>query len=122
MVFVTFAAFHALGSPINVGKDVAGRSVVLDGTRMAVPEAEQKVIKRVAELEADRRKAVAAGKPTAPFDSELKERAEDLNTIRALARGDLGEVVKGDTTLSSKSPTIEGMWKKAKENPELTDL
>jgi hypothetical protein len=120
VVFLTFAGFHALGNTINLGD-----SVSLNGQKTSIVEAERQLNGEIAAAEKERAAALAAHRPTADLDEEIKGLRRALETTEAIKRNDIEGFAKGVTPLGdaqSAKPArnpIDNAWRKAKANPEL---
>ena len=117
-VFLTFAAFNLAMGPNNfveLQKDGAGAPTMA--------KAKAKLAARIAGLEADRAKAVAAKRDTTSFDEELAAE-RDAQAQLAKAPKDVKVVVGSGGTATDKAMAarIEAAIARFKANPELMAL
>jgi len=112
--FLAFAAFHAIGEPIKFD------NVSVDGQKQSVAEAEQKLGAEIAQLQAQRKAAVAAHRPTDDIDGKITGLQSALNGVRALHSGDLKALAAQTGEPAAQSgQTIARIWNEAKANPDL---
>lgn len=115
-LFVTFLAFavvHAIGEPLRIG------DATVDGKKMSATEAEASLGKEIARLREQRAAAVAAHQPTDAIDGQLAGEQQALDTVHALRTGNLNAAAHVTQTPTIGNPTIDRMWKRAKQNPDL---
>ncbi|MGH6785929.1 MAG: DUF3667 domain-containing protein [Novosphingobium sp.] len=115
VVFLTFAVFNLLGSPIDFGE--AGPGQISKGVSGAAAEARANVV----EAEMDLAEARAGGAPTARLEQELKQSKMAVETIAAAQGGKLPEAIaaSNDPTDAEWVRSVNRTWAKARENPEL---
>jgi hypothetical protein len=118
VVFLTFAGFHALGSPINMDD-----SVTLNGQKTSVAAAERQLRGEIAAAEKRRAEAVAEHQPTLGPDQEIAGLRRALATTEAVKRNDVSGFAKSITTGQvAPKPSdnwLDAAWRKAKANPDL---
>jgi hypothetical protein len=115
VTFIAFALVHLVGNPV-----VIGSSVSIDGKTENLAQGERTLDAKLAGLEADRKAAVAAHKPTAAIDSEITDTQDALATVHALNSGDL-EAIAAQLPEPSASGggRLSRAWKEVRANPDL---
>lgn len=109
-LFCVFLMFAVVGSTAKID--------VLPQGRTEIVREEAKAKERVATLEAERREAMRAGRPTAAIDSRLADAREDEAMFRRIE--ELGIVGGSMTQVSSAMPSWLGhAVEKAGKNPDL---
>ena len=120
VVFLTFAGFHALGSPITLGNHVT-----LNGRKTSVVDAETQLNNQIAAAQQQRAAELAAHRPVTQIDKEIKGLQRALATTEAIKNNDwkgfANNVAPGEKVTTKLRPNnwINATWRKAKANPEL---
>ena len=109
-VFLMFAVVSATG---NLNPNFS--------TKEDLAKAEQNATAELKELEAKRATAVAANRPTAEIDSDIKNSRAELHVIRTMRSQGITSAVltSPDATINTDVPAFAEAYKKAKENPQL---
>ena len=115
VVFLTFAVFNLLGSPIDFGN--RSQPQVAKGVSDAKAEAQADVAKAEQELAAAR----AAGRPTDALERKVKGARMAVETIEAAQGGKLPKAIANsdDPGEDEWVQVVNETWAKARENPEL---
>jgi hypothetical protein len=113
-VFLTFAVVSAVGGPF-------GHANVLGEAQSSADEERPRLRRQLAEMQAQRAKAVAEKQEVAALDKKIEEAREELGVLN-VARGD--PVAKDGGKIELDEAIEGGSWfdhafRKAKENPKL---
>jgi hypothetical protein len=112
--FLMFAVFHAIGEPVSFD------NVKVDSVAQGFGQAETALDADLAKLEADRKAALAAHKPTEGIDARIAQTKSSLGTVRALPTGSLGALAEGAGQPAARADNpVDRVWQKAKANPDL---
>ncbi|NBW74686.1 MAG: DUF3667 domain-containing protein [Sphingomonadaceae bacterium] len=118
VVFLTFAVFNLLGSPIAFNNQGENK-----GFEQGIGEAEQQAVQSLATAEARLAEAKAGkGGDIARLEKEVDGARNAVAMIRAAKDGELPRQIASADTQAEKSVTeaINRAWQHARENPELT--
>jgi len=88
-VFLTFAGFNAMGSGIDLGA-----TITVNGENIPIAEAERQFADQLEALEESRQQALAAGRPVAHIDDDLRGLRRTIATVEAVRNDDLGALAR----------------------------
>lgn len=118
VVFLTFAVFNVLGSPIDFRNQGDNK-----GFQQGIGEAENGAVIELEKAEADLAAARRTGAPgQAQLEEKVKAAREGLTIIRAAREGKLPENIALADRPADQSvvDAVNRAWAHARENPELT--
>lgn len=109
-VFLMFAVLNFTGAlDTNLNGNVKG------GLQTAIAEDQKDIVK----LEAERKEALAAGKPVTAIDRKIAKRKKDIAEVEALQRG---QIVTADDSDGGAPPWLKPWIERAANDPDLLAL
>ncbi len=123
-VFLMFATFESVGGPIRIN---ANQATMSDDAEVAAPDFEAELVKTkalVADLERQRRAAIAKGLPVNKIDDKLEDARNDIGGLTAaltLINGVSSETLTmpGTFDVETGSKSFDDKVREARKNPKL---